>query len=283
MQVIPDAGLDHPGLAPYRTLRRPWEHFRQRLFIAEGGTVVERLLRAPPDAGLVLRSMLLCPERFARLEPLLRARSEDFAVYILERRLAQQLVGFNWHQGALALAQCPPEPRLEDLPARAKGNGVLLVALDGLSQAENVGLIARSCAALGAHGLLAGETACSPYLRRAVRNSLGGVFRLPCLHPENLAEALLRLREQHGFRLIAADPHGPLALADYRFPPRVCLAVGQEHDGLSEAVKAACQDFVAIPMANQMDSLNVAAAAAVFLHEYRRQHPWGLSPSGTGA
>jgi tRNA G18 (ribose-2'-O)-methylase SpoU len=140
-----------------------------------------------------------------------------------------------------------------------------------LSSAENVGLLVRNSVAFGATALLVGETSASPYLRRAVRNSMGTVFQLPVLECTNLL-ATLRQMQRLGIRCVAAHPHtNQLALPDADFRRDVCLVFGAEGNGISPAVLAACDEAVAIPMAAGVDSLNVASAAAVFLYEAWRQ------------
>jgi tRNA G18 (ribose-2'-O)-methylase SpoU len=128
--------------------------------------------------------------------------------------------------------------------------------------------------------LLVGPTGCSPFLRRAVRNSMGAILQLPTLEKVNLPEAFARLRAQ-GIRCIAAHPH-----ADDRRLPAVdltgdcCLVFGSEGQGIATEVLAACDEAVAVPMSAQVDSLNVGAAGAVFLYEAYRQRTGGLGPSG---
>src|SRR5262249_43139370 len=131
----------------------------------------------------------------------------------------------------------------------------------------------------------------SPFLRRAVRNSMGTIFQLPVVElnpknelrepncsvpretpsPETLAQTILQLRSR-GIRCIAAHPHTDrkfLAQAD--FSDDCCIVFGSEGEGISKPVLDACDEVVCIPMANEVDSLNVGAAAAVFLYEAARQ------------
>jgi tRNA G18 (ribose-2'-O)-methylase SpoU len=174
------------------------------------------------------------------------------------------------YQGLLAAGRLPPPLSLEAILARSP-RPRLLAAVDGLSSAENLGALVRNCAAFGVHALLVGETSASPFLRRAVRSSMGAIFHLPVLETPNLALTLGQLRP-HGLRSIAAHPHAddrPLPAAD--LSGDCCLVFGSEGAGLSPAVLAACQEAAAIPMPPTVDSLNVGSAAAVFLYEANRQ------------
>ncbi len=264
--------LDLPGLEPYRTLRRPLEHIEQGIFVAEGEKVVRRLL----GSSLAVLSLLLTPEWFDQYErsvPIPR----DADIYVGEKELLETIVGFNLHQGIMAVARVPADTTLEEIIALRPGPK-LLAAIDGLANAENVGVVTRNCAAFGADALLAGETSSSPYLRRAVRNSMGTVFTLPVLHTRHLAGVLLELREAHGFTVVGAalDP-GAVPLARTPLAGDVCVVFGNEGSGISQEVAAACSVKSIIPMLNGTDSLNVASASAVVLYEAQRQRAHGGS------
>jgi tRNA G18 (ribose-2'-O)-methylase SpoU len=266
-QVQRLASLDLPELAPYRTLKLAHEHRALGLFVAEGDKVVHRLLASP----LKIVSVLVPEHRLPEYEPALDRRSELITVYsITDKRTLEALVGFEMFQGVMAVAHVPATTALPELLAGSQLPR-RLVAADGLSNAENIGLLVRNCVAFGATALLVGETSASPYLRRAVRNSMGTVFQLPILECTDLVATLQQLRGL-GFRCVAAHPHtNQLALPDANFARDTCLVFGAEGNGISPAVLAACDEAVAIPMAAGVDSLNVASAAAVFLYEARRQ------------
>jgi tRNA G18 (ribose-2'-O)-methylase SpoU len=159
---------------------------------------------------------------------------------------------------------------LDEILARS-GRPWLLAAADGLSSAENLGAVVRNCAAFGVHALIVGETSSSPYLRRAVRSSMGAIFQMPVIESPNLADSLVELRRR-GLRCIAAHPHiEGRSLSQANFTTDSCVIFGSEGAGLSPAILSACDDAVAIPMPPTVDSLNVASAAAVFLYEVARQ------------
>jgi tRNA G18 (ribose-2'-O)-methylase SpoU len=174
------------------------------------------------------------------------------------------------YQGLLAVGKVPPLPTLADVVARSP-QPRLLAAADGLSNAENLGALVRNCAAFNAQALIVGETCSSPFLRRAVRGSMGAVFHLPVVETSSLTQALHELRER-GIRCIAAHPHSDgRTLADANFAGDCCVVFGSEGYGISPAVLAACDEATAIPMPPTVDSLNVGSAAAVFLYEANRQ------------
>jgi len=267
ISIIPITSLDHPDLVPYRTLRQSEEHFRQGIFIAEGTTVVRRLL----EGGHTILSVLLTPDWLEEFREQLAARSEQMTVFVGEKNLLNTIVGYNLHQGIMALAKIPVQETLDSVLERSPSPH-LLAAIDGLTNSENIGVLVRNCTAFGVQVLLVGETSSSPYLRRAVRNSMGTVFKLPIVHCTYLVETLEELRRLRNYNIIAAHPHTEdhhLQHAD--FTGHCCLVFGSEGYGISPQVLTTCDTHVAIPMQRGVDSLNVASASAVFLYEVGRQ------------
>ena len=266
MHIERITALDRPELAPYATLRQSREHRSAGLFVAEGDKVVRRLLAS--DFGVV--SVLLPARRLAEFEPLIQARPEDVAVYVMEIAELEKLTGFPFFQGVLAVGQIPRTDTLDSILATTPSPR-FFVAIDGLTNSENVGVIVRNCAAFGAQALIVDDSSASPFLRRSVRNSMGTILKLPVVEADNLIEALGALRAR-GVRVLAAHPHTEQrTIADTDFTVDCCLVLGSEGKGLSAEVLAACDEAVAIPMCADVDSLNVGSAAAVFLYEAARQ------------
>ncbi len=258
--------FDRPELQPYQTMRRQMDHRRQGIFVAEGEKVVRRLL----TSSFTVVSAVLPQRWFEALEPDLRDRPETIDVFIAGKKLLETLTGFSMYQGLLAVGKVPPPPDLETLLARAQPPR-LLAAVDSLSSAENLGALVRNCAGFNVHALLVGESCTSPYLRRAVRSSMGTVFGLPIIETAHLAATLQQLRRR-GVRCVAAHPHvEDHTLTSVDLSRDSCLVFGSEGYGISPEVLAACDDSVAIRMPVTVDSLNVASAAAVFLYEASRQ------------
>lgn len=285
--IVTITDLNVPGVEPYRTLRRQVDHFREGIFVAEGEKVVRRLLAS----GLKVRSMLLTPEWFAALFPDGKSGDDPGAfaagapvsgafvagarIHLAHKDLLESIVGFNLHQGVMAVAETPAEIGHDRLVREAAGGARLYVALDDLVNAENVGLVVRNCAAFGVDALICGESSSSPYLRRSVRASMGTVFGLPIHHSPDIVATLSELTSLAGVETIAADPGGDASLYSTRLTGSVCLVLGHEGTGIRPAVLAACGRRVAIPMWSGTDSLNVSSACAVFLSEARRQRSAG--------
>jgi tRNA G18 (ribose-2'-O)-methylase SpoU len=191
-------------------------------------------------------------------------------VYIAERSQLESIVGFRMHQGIMAVAHVPQEPSLESI-IQSSGTPRLFAAIDGLVFAENVGVVVRNCAAFGVHGLLVGETSASPYLRRAVRNSMGTVFGLTVLHTTHLAQTLAVLRETARLAIVIADAHASTSIHELDCRMEMCVIFGNEDQGATESVERMATHRMKIPMAPGVDSLNVASSSAVVLAEIARQ------------
>jgi len=211
--------------------------------------------------------------------PLLEGRPENITVYLAEKEWLETLTGFTMFQGVLAVGKIPTPVSLETILRKAPAPR-LLAAVDGLTSSENLGALVRNCAAFNVQALLVGETSTSPFLRRAVRNSMGAIFQLPIIElgkassssaaAKTLPETLRGLRER-GIRCFAAHPGGDKSLYQADFAKDCCIVFGSEGAGISEAVLQSCDEAVSLPMPDKVDSLNVGAAAAVFLYEAGRQ------------
>ncbi len=266
MQVHEIQSLELPELAPYRTMRRQWEQREQGIFVAEGEKVVRRLL----ESEFTVFSLLLPAKWLREYELLLRSRPEEIHAYVAEKKILEKLTGFSMYQGVLALGKIPPSPNLETI-LHTSARPRLFAAIDGLSNAENIGVLVRNCAAFGVQALLVSGNCGSPFLRRAVRSSMGAIFSLPVLEGIDLARTLPDLRAR-GLRCIAAHPRSDKrTLPQADFATDCCLVFGSEGSGISPEIVAACDQAVAIPMVCGVDSLNVGCAAAVFFYEAHRQ------------
>jgi tRNA G18 (ribose-2'-O)-methylase SpoU len=270
------SSFDTAELQPYATMRRPAEHEVQGIFVAEGEKVVRRLL----ESHFTVVSAVFSENWLMDFRPLIEARPEQITVYLADKKLLETLTGFAMFQGVLAVGKIPTRVSFEEI-LRNSPTPRLFAAVDGLTNSENLGALTRNCAAFGVQALMVGEISSSPFLRRAVRNSMGAIFQMPVVEigkgispsgdaPKTLAQTLRALRGQ-GIRCIAAHPGGKNRLTEADFRKDCCIVFGSEGEGISPAVLENCDEAVAIPMPEKIDSLNVGAAAAVFLYEVSRQ------------
>lgn len=257
--------FDDPALVPFRTMRNQLGHLGDGVFVAEGEKVVRRLL----DSRLEVLSVLVPSQWRRAFEPILEARSETIRLYVGEKDVLTRLTGFSMFQGVLGLARVPRSVGLNELIGRARTP--LLAAIDGLTSAENVGTLIRNLVAFGGHGLVVGETAAHPFLRRSVRSSMGVIFKTLHHESRNLTSSLGLLREL-GVRCLAADTgiHAQ-SIWDSDLSGPLCIVFGAEGDGVRAEVRKACDGSIEIPMSQGVDSINVANAGAVVFAETLRQ------------
>jgi tRNA G18 (ribose-2'-O)-methylase SpoU len=244
---------DYVGLTDVE-LRRRAEPERG-LFIAEGEKVIVRALAA----GYPMRSMLLSDRWLEAMAPVIAAGGA--AVYVGAPALLEQVTGFHVHRGALAAMGRVPVGEAAALLSAARR----VVVLEGVNNHTNVGAIFRCAAGLGCDAVLLAPDCADPLYRRAVRVSMGAVFAVPYARLEPWPGAL-GLLGGHGFRAVALTPAaGAVDVREVRPDPgeKIALLLGSEGDGLSARALAACDLAVRIPMSAGVDSLNVAAAAAI--------------------
>jgi tRNA G18 (ribose-2'-O)-methylase SpoU len=233
---------------------------RQGLFVAEGRVVLEKAVAAMPDR---LTSVLVAEHRLEALAPLLGRLPAATPVYAVGQAMMDAIVGFPIHRGILALGRRPKRDAadlLAGLPARS-----LVVGLVGIANHDNMGGIFRNAAAFGAAAVLLDETCCDPLYRKAIRVSVGASLVAPFAVAGSATDLLDRLASA-GFETVALTPRGEIELKAFRPPERTALLLGAEGPGLPPEVLARART-VRIAMAGGFDSLNVAAASAIALHQ----------------
>lgn len=229
------------------------------LFIAETGKVIDVAL----DAGYVPFA-LATEEKHLPTAERVAARAGDIPIYVGNRELLAKLTGFEMTKSVLCAMHRPELPEIGQVLKEARR----IVVIDSVTNTTNIGAIFRSAVALGVDAVLLTRTTCDPLNRRAVRVSMGSVFLVPWTWLDKPVSSL----HEYGFKTAA------MALTDQSIPlddpvlktiDRLALVMGTEGDGLSRKVISEADYVVRIPMKNNVDSLNVAAAAAVAFWELR--------------
>ena len=232
------------------------------IFIAESPKVIHVAL----DAGYEPLAVLCERKHIAGDAASLIARCGDIPVYTGERELLAELTGYTLTRGVLCAMRRPVSRPVADVCGDARR----VVVIDGVTDTTNIGAIFRSAAALGIDAVLLTPTSCDPLNRRAVRVSMGSVFLVPWTW---IDEPVTPHLNELGFSTAAmALSDDSIALDDpvLKLEPRLALIMGTEGDGLSREAITAANHVVRIPMQHGVDSLNVAAAAAVAFWELRK-------------
>ncbi|MEJ7595352.1 MAG: RNA methyltransferase [Planctomycetaceae bacterium] len=256
--------LDDSRLDIFRNLKTKNAVRDARLFVAEGATVVERVLRSALEVHSVLSD-----RKFATCASFLRP---NVRVFRLCSELADELVGFHFHCGVMASAVRPAMPDPDEwIPAAGPS---LIIAADCVVDPENVGALIRIASAFGADGVILGKGSADPFSRRVLRVSMGNVLFMPIVETDDLPSMLSDLSGQRRFQVCGTvlDSHAA-RLDAFRFSERTVLVFGNEYDGISDDVQGGLTHRLTIAMLNGTDSLNVAISAGIFCHQYRVQ--WG--------
>ncbi len=263
MTVLRIDSLDDPRVVAYRNLRDRTLR-GERMFVAEGTLLVMRLLASRFAAD----SLLVAEPRAAEFLPLVPA---DVPIYVAAESLLQAIIGFHLHQGVLAAGRRHPEIALEAMLGPPSDRPLGIIVCPRITKPENMGLIFRVAAGLGADGLVLGPQCCDPFSRRCLRVSMGAVLRAPYRKSADLAADLAALRDRWGIEMLAAvlDDRA-VPLPRLAWPRRAAVLLGNEFDGLGEPWLEFCTQRVTIPMAHQTDSLNLGVAAGIFVHEMMR-------------
>lgn len=265
MAVIEIQNADDDRLGDYRDLTdvalRRMREPEEGLYIAESAKVIARAVAA----GHRVRSVLTQQKWLADVQ---RIVPDATAIYLVPDAVAEAVTGYVVHRGALAAMHRPTLASVSDLVRDARR----VLVLEDIVDHTNVGAAFRSAAALGVDAILVTPRCADPLYRRSVRVSMGTVFQVPWTRTGEWQEVGAELHDA-GFVVAAlALSDKAIGLDEFaaRQDERVALALGAEGDGLSADALAYADLTVMIPMSGGVDSLNVAAAAAVAV--------WALRP-----
>lgn len=270
--IIEITDFTDPRLDVFARLTEAQLRYRQDpekgIFIAESPKVIHRAL----DAGHTPISLLMERKHIEGQAREILDRCPDVPVFTADRDVLARLTGYELTRGVLCAMRRPKLPEVEALCAGARRVAVL----EGVVDTTNIGAIFRSAAALSVDAVLVTPTCCDPLNRRAVRVSMGTVFQVPWTRIGDSADQWpqpgIRRLQDLGFKTVA------MALSDSSVSiddPQLCseeklaIILGTEGDGLAAATIADCDYTARIPMAQQVDSLNVAAASAVAFWQLR--------------
>ncbi|HUB42760.1 MAG TPA: RNA methyltransferase [Streptosporangiaceae bacterium] len=242
---------DYVGLTDVH-LRRSLEA-AHGLFIAEGEKVISRAIAA----GYPVRSLLVSRDKLATIADV--TASCEAPLYVVPPEVAERLTGYHVHRGALASMQRLPLPTVAGVLAAARR----IVVLEDIVDHANVGAVFRCVAALGFDAVLLAPRCADPLYRRSVKVSMGAVLTVPYTRMPDWRGGLAELRSA-GFRLLALTPdRAAVPIGEISQRGKIALLIGGEGGGLSGRWLTGADQAVRIPMSRGIDSLNVAAAAAI--------------------
>ncbi len=235
------------GVHPVQELLLNRPGAAERIFIARGRTGgVGRILRQAREAGVPV-------------------------THLSKELLARKIGARAAHQGVAAqVASMTYADATEICNVAARQKEAIVVVLDRVVDAGNLGSIIRTCCAAGVSGLILGSEGTAGLSAGAIKASAGAVERLPVCRENRLASRLEELKRR-GFRVLALDPRGEQRWDEVDLRGPLVLVAGGEEKGVRPGVRRACESGVKIPMAREFDSLNVAVSLGVLLFEALRQ------------
>ncbi len=266
MPIIEITSLTQPGVEVFATLTEA--QLRNRIDPGKGIFIAEspKVIRVALEAGYEPLALLCERKHITGDAADIVSRCGDIPIYTGDRELLASLTGYTLTRGVLCAMRRPTPRSVADVCHNAHR----IVVIDGVVDTTNIGAIFRSAAALGIDAVLLTPTSCDPLNRRSIRVSMGSVF----LVPWTWLEAPIHTLHQEGFRTAAmalSDNSISLDNAILKEEPRLAIVMGTEGDGLAQETIAEADYVVKIPMSHQVDSLNVAAAAAVAFWELRKR------------
>jgi tRNA G18 (ribose-2'-O)-methylase SpoU len=240
----------------FRTLKKNNnQHFKVNNFIAEGEKVNLKLLKSNLN---IIKFFAVSEFYVKNLELFNLNKIDDANIFHANKKLMCGIVGFKVHSGVMALAEIPKFQNINELSNR-------IVVLNSIVDSENVGSISRNCAAFGVDSLIFDNSTSSPYMRRAVRVSIGAVFQQKILYTQNLLKTLIELKELD-YQIISAELNdNSIDYKGFSFPEKFCLIFGNESSGIDKSNLEISDYIIKIKISDVVDSINVAASSAVIL------------------
>lgn len=251
---------DDDRIAGYRDIRERDLVKNRQQFIAEGKTVLQVMAA---QQRFKLHSMLVLENRLAGVRNIIDSLPDSVPVYITEQSVMDSIAGFPMHRGLLGIGEVPAD--IDAIPDEAIiGNWKTVIVLAGLSNHDNVGAVFRNAAAFGADAVLIDSGTCDPLYRKAIRVSVGGVFKVPFFR-FHTTEAIISLLKHGGMETYALSPQGTVELSCWEPPQRAAILLGTEGEGLSPNLLNTFQSL-RVEMHPGFDSLNVATTSGIVLH-----------------
>lgn len=259
--MIKIQNINDERLKYYRELRyTPEIHLKERLFIIEGKRNVLKLLKS----NFNIISILVTPEFYQQNQELIQTKNiSDNQILIADKELTSKIIGFKHHTGIMAVSKQPEESELEEMDN-------IIIALNAINNAENVGSIIRNAVAFGINSFIYDKDSCNPFLRRCVRVSMGAIFNIKHKSIHSFADATEQFRNKN-YTIISVElNHNAKPIDECLLPKRAVYIFGSEANGISDEILKASDEIIYIPIIN-IDSLNVSSASAIVFYEIQKR------------
>ncbi len=228
-------------------------------FIADSPKVVNLLL----ESDIEVKSILATKEYYEKYSELVESK-EIAKLFLVDKQEMQKIVGHKIHHNCMLHGVRPAEYRVEEL-------GDTIIMLDAITSSENVGSIARSATALGVDSYLVSKNSPHPYTRRAIRVSMGYIYKLQIHIYEDIFQTIKALKA-NGYKIFVAEvTPDAISLSKIKAPKKWVLIMGHEGRGISKEILDLCDEIVTIEMQDDIKSFNVAVAASIIIYQFKNQ------------
>jgi len=227
----------------------------QGVFVIEG---VKMLLEAPGDRV----EKVYVSESFKRAGKE-RNQLERYSCEVVSDSVFQSISATSTPQGVLAMVKCPHYDLNRILESREVPK---LLILETIQDPGNLGTMLRTGEGTGVTGIIMDSTTADIYNPKAIRSTMGSIYRVPFVYVENLQEAVIKVKEQE-IHVFAALLKGERDFDQEDYTKPTGFLIGNEANGLSDEITALADSYIKIPMAGAVESLNAAIAASLLLYE----------------
>lgn len=230
--------------------------------------------------GVPIQSLLIADnvQKDGLIEDILRkAKHSDVSVEKVPRHVLDAKSVRGSHQGVMAKTKPFPYIGMGELMAKSaqyakEHNGrVLVVVLDHITDAGNLGAVSRSAEVVGASGIIIPNRRTARVEASTYKSSAGAIAHMPVAQVSNLVQAITRLQKE-GFWVVGATEYAQEVIWDVNLRGKIALVVGNEHEGVSRLVLEHCDLLAKLPLEGKVASLNVAQASTACMYEWLRQN-----------
>jgi|688.fasta_scaffold04915_17 tRNA G18 (ribose-2'-O)-methylase SpoU len=256
MKIIHIQDITDERISNYLSLKESQNHHTQeQIFLCDGDKVTLVVL----ESQVQIQSVFAVEDFINQNKTLLETKVPEGQVFTASKKLMESIVGFRLHSGVMAIATQPSHRHFTSLKPP-------YIVMNNIINSDNVGGIIRNAIGCGFTSILADNATSSPYLRRAVRVSMGYISKAHISIQQNLLDTLITLKNQ-GCSIICAEiSERSHHLQDYTFPKNFALVFGSEGQGIESDILSIADEILDIPMHNNVKSLNVSSSSAIFMY-----------------
>lgn len=235
---------------------------KQQVFVVEG----IKMLQEAAGHGK-LQKIYLSEEKYAALSSDLSALLEEYEYEVVTDTVFHKVSDTVTPQGVLGLVTIP-QYSLDDMLQQERRNYILL---DDLRDPGNLGTIMRTAEGAGMSGVILSSGSVDLFNPKVVRSTMGAIFRMPYCYVDSMPETVRKIREV-GCEIYAAAMEGSMVYDEPDYTAGAAVVIGNEANGVSDAVLQEKPVNIRIPMEGELESLNAAVSAAVIMYEIHRQN-----------